>query len=98
MQAVKYSNGYVFFGFHDGFTINGVRSYTLRILAANPPTGALDPGFMPESGAYPGVLTIDADGTFLAVGGFFGRMGGPSAQRALDPPMSRASTREGETR
>ena len=78
MQAVKYSNGYVFFGFHDGFTINGVRSYTLRILAANPQTGALNPGFMPESGAYPGVLTIDADGTYLAVGGYFGRMGGTS--------------------
>ena len=78
VQAVKYSNGYVFFGFHDGFTINGVRSYTLRILAANPQTGALNPGFMPESGAYPGVLTIDADGTYLAVGGYFGRMGGAS--------------------
>jgi hypothetical protein len=78
VQAVKYSNGYVFFGFHDGFTINGVRSFTLRILAANPQTGALAPGFMPESGAYPGVLTIDADGSYLAVGGYFGRMGGES--------------------
>jgi hypothetical protein len=76
VQAVKYSNGYLFFGFHDGFTINGVRSYTLRILAANPQTGALDPGFMPESGAYPGVLTIDADGTYLVAGGYFGHMGG----------------------
>ena len=76
VQAVKVSNGYVFFGFHDGFTINGVRSYTLRILAANPDTGELDPGFVPESCCYPGVLTIDADGTFLAVGGLYGRMGG----------------------
>ena len=79
VQAVKYSNGYLFFGFHDGFTINGVRSYTLRILAANPQTGALASGFMPESGAYPGVLTIDADGTYLAAAGFFGRMGGQQA-------------------
>ena len=78
VQAVKYSNGYVFFGFHDGFTINGVRNYTLRILAANPQTGVLNPGFMPESGALPGVLTIDADGTYLAVGGYFGHMGGKS--------------------
>jgi outer membrane protein assembly factor BamB len=78
VQAVKYSNGFVFFGFHDGFTINGVRSYTLRILAANPQTGVLNPGFMPESGAYPGVLTIDADGSYLAAGGYFGRMGGES--------------------
>ena len=78
VQAVKYSNGYLFFGFHDGFTINRVRSTTLRILAANPATGALVPGFMPESGSYPGVLTIDADGTSMAVGGYFGRMGGVS--------------------
>jgi outer membrane protein assembly factor BamB len=79
VQAVKYSNGYVFFGFHDGFTINGVRSYTLRILAANPQTGTLASTFMPESGAYPGVLTIDADGTYLAAAGYFGRMGSQSA-------------------
>ena len=32
-----------------------MRSYTLRILAADPETGALDPGFMPESNCYPGV-------------------------------------------
>lgn len=83
VQAVKYSNGYVFFGFHDGFTISGVRSYTLRILAANPQTGALNPGFMPESGAYPGVLTIDADGSYLAAGGYFGRMGGAGGVKSL---------------
>ncbi|HET9600824.1 MAG TPA: PQQ-binding-like beta-propeller repeat protein [Acidimicrobiales bacterium] len=78
VQAVKVSNGYVFFGFHDSFTVNGVRDYSLRILAANPATGALAPNFMPATGSYPGVLTIDADGDFLAVGGLFGRMGGRS--------------------
>ena len=73
VQAVKYSNGYLFFGFHDGFGGN---------------TSLADPGrrsrqrgpgvrtSAPLSGSYPGVLTIDADGTFLAVGGLFGRMGG----------------------
>jgi outer membrane protein assembly factor BamB len=76
VQAVKVSNGYVFFGFHDGFTLNGVRSYTLRLLAADPDTGDIVAGFTPESCCYPGVLTIDADGTFLAVGGLYGRMGG----------------------
>jgi hypothetical protein len=80
VQAVEYSNGYVFFGFHDGFTINRVRSFTLRILAADAATGALTPGFTPESGGYPGVLTIDADGTSLAVGGYFNRMGGMSVR------------------
>ena len=76
VQAVKYSNGYLFFGFHDGFQGNT----SLRILAADPANGDLDPNFMPASGAYPGVLTIDADGTFLAVGGLFGRMGGRQLQ------------------
>jgi outer membrane protein assembly factor BamB len=74
VQAVKFSNGFVFFGFHDGF--GGDNS--LRILAANPATGALVPSFMPVSGSHPGVLTIDADGDYLAVGGLFGRMGGRS--------------------
>jgi outer membrane protein assembly factor BamB len=72
VQAVKYSNGYVYFGFHDGFGGDTAK----RILAANPQTGALNAGFAPESGAYPGVLSIDADGSFLAVGGYFNRMGG----------------------
>jgi hypothetical protein len=72
VQAVKLSNGYLFFGFHDGFEGNT----SLRILAADPATGDLDPDFAPLSGSYPGVLSIDADGTFLAVGGLFGRMGG----------------------
>jgi outer membrane protein assembly factor BamB len=78
VQAVKYSNGYLFFGFHDGFTINGTRSFTLRLLAADPATGDLVASFTPESCCYPGVLTIDADGTFLAVGGLYARMGGRS--------------------
>jgi outer membrane protein assembly factor BamB len=74
VQAVKYSNGYLFFGFHDGFGGNN----SLRLLAAAAASGNLVPNFMPVSGSHPGVLTIDADGTFLAAGGLFGRMGGRS--------------------
>jgi hypothetical protein len=76
VQAVKESSGYLFFGFHDGFGGNN----TLRILAVDTSNGNLVQNFMPVSGSHPGVLTIDADGTFLAVGGLFGRMGGRAVQ------------------
>ena len=79
VQAVKYSNGYVYFGFHDGFGGDP----TKRLLAANPATGVLNPAFAPESGAYPGVLTIDADGEYLVVGGLFHRMGGRATVNGL---------------
>jgi outer membrane protein assembly factor BamB len=72
VQAVKESNGYLFFGFHDGF--GGDNS--LRLLAVDTSNGNLVQSFMPVSGSHPGVMTIDADGTFLVAGGLFGRMGG----------------------
>ena len=49
VQAVKYSNGYLFFGFHDGFGGDN----TLRILAANPATGALEPRLRAGVGVAP---------------------------------------------
>jgi outer membrane protein assembly factor BamB len=76
VQAVKESNGYVFFGFHDGFGGNN----SLRIAAADAGSGNIVPNFLPVSGSHPGVLTIDADGTFLVAGGLFGRMGGRAVQ------------------
>lgn len=76
VQAVKESSGYLYFGFHDGFGGNN----SLRILAVDTSSGNLVQNFMPASGSHPGVLTIDADGTFLAVGGLFGRMGGRAVQ------------------
>jgi hypothetical protein len=71
MQAIKYSRGNVYFGFHDGYLGNT----KLRLLAADP-SGTLEPGFQPTSGGYPGVLAIAADGTTLAVAGKFPSMGG----------------------
>ena len=75
-QAVQYSNSHVYMGFHDGITLNGVRSYTLRVLALDPSTGVPDPDFMPESNSYPGVYCLDADGRYLVAGGYFSNMGG----------------------
>ena len=75
-QAVQYSNSHVYMGFHDGITLNGIRSYTLRVLALDPSTGVPDPGFMPQSNSYPGVYCLDADGRYLVAGGYFSNMGG----------------------
>jgi hypothetical protein len=76
LQAVVQSNGFVYLGFHDGFQGDPV----LRILAANPTTGALSASFRPPSNSYPGVVTLDADGRFLVAGGLFTRMGSQAAR------------------
>ena len=78
VQAVKYSNGYVFFGFHDGFTINGVRSYTLRILAANPQTGRPRPGLHARVRRLPGCADHRRGRHVPGRRWYFGRMGGTS--------------------
>ena len=71
VQAVKYSNGNVYFGFHDGFNGN-VR---LRLMAADAGTGNIEQVFQPVSGGVPGPVALDADGGYLVVGGKFPRMG-----------------------
>jgi outer membrane protein assembly factor BamB len=75
-QAVISSNGYVYMGFHDGYQGDNV----LRLLAVDPRTGDVNPSFMPSSGSYPGVLTLDADGRHLVAGGLFPEMGGVSVK------------------
>jgi hypothetical protein len=71
VQAVKYSNGNVYFGFHDGFNGNS----TLRLLAVDAASGNLEQVFQPISGGTPGTVALEADGSYLVVGGKFPRMG-----------------------
>jgi hypothetical protein len=71
-QAIVSSNGFVYMGFHDGY--QGIN--TLRLLAVDPTNGQVDPAFMPQSGSYPGVLSLDADGKHLVASGLFPDMGG----------------------
>jgi hypothetical protein len=71
VQAVKYSNGNVYFGFHDGFNGNT----RLRLLAVDAATGILEQSFQPISGGTPGPVALEADGNYLVVGGKFPRMG-----------------------
>ncbi len=75
-QAVISSNGFVYMGFHDGYQGNN----QLRLLAVDPGNGQVDPSFMPLSGSYPGVLTLDADGRYLVSAGLFPDMGGVSVK------------------
>jgi hypothetical protein len=75
VQAVAYSNGYLYMGFHDGFQ----NDVTLRLLALDPrstPPGAVVPSFQPASNSFPGVFTLDANGDYLVAGGYFSTMGG----------------------
>ena len=76
VQAVEYSHGNVYFGFHDGYNGNT----TLRLLAADAITGAVEPGFMPVSGGFPGVEAITSDGSRLVSAGKFPKMGGPTVK------------------
>jgi hypothetical protein len=86
VQAVRFANNNVYFGFHDGFTIDGVPNNTLRLLAGDAattnPNGELVPGFAPASSGAVGVMAIDTtnqgttNNTYLVSAGKFPRMGG----------------------
>lgn len=82
-QAVKYFDGSVYFGFHDGYQGNTA----LKLLAVNPKNGAVDPSFRPTINSFYGVWSIDAaapSGTSpggLVIGGAFTTVDGHSARR-----------------
>jgi hypothetical protein len=71
-QAVVYSNGYVYQGFHDGFG----GDTTQRVHAIDPATGQVVAGFRPASSSHPGVWTLEGNGKYLVAGGYFANMGG----------------------
>ena len=75
VQAVLALRGNAYFGFHDGYTINGTPDTTLRLLAGDAGTGALTP-FAPQSSGNVGVLGLSSDGPYLAAVGKFPKMGG----------------------
>jgi hypothetical protein len=81
VQAVVYARGNVYFGFHDGFDINGVPDTTLRLLAADAVSGTLTP-FAPQSSGNVGVLALSSDGPYLAAVGKFPKMGGVNVKGA----------------
>lgn len=72
VQAVRYASGTVYFGFHESFG----GDTTVRLLAADARSGALDPAFRPAVDGYWGVWDIAASRDALAVGGEFLQVSG----------------------
>jgi chitodextrinase len=70
-QAVAYSEGKLYFGFHEGFEDD----LTVRMLAADVLTGELE-DFRPSINSFFGVWAIDANSVGLAVGGEFSNVAG----------------------
>ena len=68
MQAVKYFAGTVYCGFHDAFQQG---DETLKLLAADAVTGALDPDFRPLINSFLGVRSIDVTSGGVVIGGNF---------------------------
>jgi trimeric autotransporter adhesin len=88
-QAIEYTNGEVYFGFHEGFGGNPLR----HILGADAATGAIDPNFQPNVNSFWGVWSIDASGGTLAVGGEFTQFDGVNVQGvALLPSLFAGDT------
>lgn len=76
IQAIKYFNDTVYFGFHEGFR----RDLTVRLLAAHPITGALDDDFRPTFNRFIGILALDATSAGLVGGGAFTNVNGVPAE------------------
>ena len=56
-QAVRYYNGNVYFGFHEG----AIGDHTVRLLVADATTGALENSYRPPIDSFFGIWAIDAD-------------------------------------
>ena len=55
-QAVRYYNGNVYFGFHEG----AIGDHTVRLLVADATTGQLENSYRPPIDSFFGIWAIDA--------------------------------------
>jgi hypothetical protein len=76
VQSVKYFNGSVYFGFHDGYQ----HDTTVKALAVNPANGAVDTTWKPSIDSFYGVHAIDATSDALVLGGAFKVVSGVAAR------------------
>ena len=76
-QAVKYYDGMVYFGFHDGYQGNT----NLKLLAVNATTGVVDSSFRPAIDSFSGKWAIEASSGGLVIGGAFTTVNGTRADR-----------------
>lgn len=89
VQAVHYSAGEVYFGFHEGFQ----NDTTVRMLAADAATGALDAGFRPAINSFFGVWDIHSSADALVHGGEFTVVNGVASQGfAIHPSIFASDT------
>lgn len=73
-QALAYYRGEVYFGFHDGYQGDS----SIKMLAADATTGAIDPTFRPTFDQFWGVWSIDVSDKGLVAGGDFTSVDGLS--------------------
>jgi hypothetical protein len=76
VQAVKYFSGTVYCGFHDSFQ----NDETIKLVAANATTGAVDLNFLPSINTFLGVRAIDVSADGVVIGGNFTVVSGVSAR------------------
>jgi len=76
VQAVKYQDGTLYFGFHDGMNLDT----SVKLLAINASNGVLDDTFRPVIRQFWGVFTIDATATAVVAAGEFTSANGVRAQ------------------
>jgi hypothetical protein len=72
VQCVRYFDGVVYLGFHDGYQLDT----TVKLLAVDPATGDVDPSFKPSIDSFYGVFALDVTADGLAIGGAFKTVSG----------------------
>jgi hypothetical protein len=94
-QAVRYFDGNVYFGFHEG----ALDDHSVRMLVADAATGAIDQSFRPPVDSFYGVWDIDANADALVIGGEFLHVNGVADQgfavfpsKDSSPPTSTSSS------
>jgi hypothetical protein len=76
VQAVRYDDGLVYFGFHEGYA----GDFTLKVLVGDATTGVLDPDFRPRIDEFWGVYALAVSPLGVVIGGAFSEVGGVPAQ------------------
>jgi hypothetical protein len=75
-QAIRYFDGTVYFGFHDGY----LGDTNTKALAVDALTGAVDPSWMPTINTFLGVRSIDVTADGVVLGGNFTLVSGVKAR------------------
>ncbi|MGZ6953201.1 MAG: fibronectin type III domain-containing protein [Acidimicrobiia bacterium] len=85
VQAVRYYQGNVYFGFHEG----AIGDHTVRMLVADATTGQLENSYRPPIDSFYGIWAIDISADALVLGGEFTNISGVATQGvAILPPQA----------